>query len=123
MSASVRNVIAWVLQVLLGLVFILSGVNKLTNLSVSTTIFESMGLPSLLAYVVGGAELLGGVGLLIPRLARWAALGLLPIMVGAVFLHATAIPGGLANGIPAIVCLVLLGVLVWLRWPATHKTA
>lgn len=124
MSALTRNTIAWILQVLLGLVFILSGFNKLTNLSISTTIFESLGLPSVLAYVIGGAELLGGVGLLVSRrLARWAALGLLPIMIGAVFLHATKIPGGLANGIPAVNCLVLLGVVLWLRWPATTSKA
>lgn len=124
MSASTRNTIAWILQVLLGLVFILSGFNKLTNLSISTTIFESLGLPSVLAYVIGGAELLGGVCLLVSRrLARWAALGLLPIMIGAVFLHATKIPGGLSNGIPAVSCLVLLGVVIWLRWPATTSKA
>ncbi|RZK39065.1 MAG: DoxX family membrane protein [Hymenobacter sp.] len=124
MSASVRNTIAWILQVLLGLVFILSGFNKLTNLPISTVIFESMGLPSVLAYVVGGAELLAGIGLIVSRrLARWAALGLLPIMIVAVFLHATKIPGGLANGIPAVTCLVLLGVVMWLRWPTTVSKA
>lgn len=125
MSDSIGNTIAWILQVLLGLMFVFSGFNKLADLSLVTVMFESMGLPAALAYIVGGAELVGGIGLLIPRLTRWAALGLIPIMIGAVFLHATVIPGGLANGIPAVTCLVLLGVVLWLRWPVatTSKTA
>ena len=45
-----------------------------------------------------------------------AALGLVIIMIGAVVLHATKIPGGLANGVPALVFLALL--VLWLRRPA-----
>lgn len=123
MSPSTRNIIAWVLQVLLGLAFIATGFNKLRDLPATIGMFGSMGLPSALAYVIGGAELLGGIGLLVPRLTRLAALGLLIIMIGAVVMHATKIPGGLAGGVPAIVLLVLLGVLVWLRWPVPPKTA
>jgi uncharacterized membrane protein YphA (DoxX/SURF4 family) len=115
MSPTLRNTIAWIVQVLLGAVFIFSGFNKLSNLSVSTTMFESMGLPGILAYVVGGAELVGGIALMVPRLVRLAAPGLIIIMIGAVVLHITTIPGGLANGVPAVVCLVLLVVLMWLR--------
>lgn len=123
MSPSTRNIIAWILQVLLGLAFIASGFNKLRDLPATINMFGSMGLPSLLAYVIGGAELLGGIGLLVPRLTRLAAIGLLIIMIGAVFMHATKIPGGLAGGKPALVLLVLLAVLLWLRWPMLPRTA
>lgn len=123
MSPSTRNIIAWILQVLLGLAFIASGFNKLRDLPATINMFGSMGLPSLLAYVIGGAELLGGIGLLVPRLTRLAAIGLLIIMIGAVFMHATKIPGGLAGGMPALVLLVLLAVLLWLRWPMLPGTA
>ena len=122
MSASLRNTIAWILQVVLGLFFIFAGFNKLRDLSSTVALFGNLGLPSVLAYVVGGAELLGGIGLLVPRLTRFAALGLLIIMIGAVFMHATKIPGGLAGGLPAIVSLILLGTLVWLRQPITPTT-
>ena len=117
MSSSTRNIIAWVLQVLLGLAFIASGFNKLRDLPATITMFTGIGLPTVLAYVIGGAELLGGIGLLIPRFTRLAAMGLVIIMIGAVFMHATKIPGGLAGGVLAIVLLVLLGVLLWLRQP------
>ena len=122
MSASLRNTIAWILQVVLGLFFMFAGFNKLRDMATTVAMFGNLGLPSELAYVVGGAELLGGIGLLVPRLTRFAAMGLLIIMIGAVLMHATKIPGGLAGGIPALVCLILLGVLVWLRQPITPTT-
>ena len=122
MSASLRNIIAWILQVLLGLFFIFAGFNKVRDISATVDMFGNLGLPGVLAYVVGGAELLGGIGLLVPRLTRLAAIGLLIIMIGAVFMHATKIPGGLAGGMPALVALILLGVLIWLRQPVTSGT-
>jgi len=118
MSSSTRNIIAWILQVLLGLAFIASGFKKLTDLPTTVGMFSSMGLPGALAYVVGAAELLGGIGLLVPRFTRLAAIGLIIIMVGAVVMHVTKIPGGLAGGMPALVLLALLGVVLWLRRPA-----
>ncbi len=121
MSASLRNTIAWILQVVLGLFFMFAGFNKLRDLSSTVAMFGNLGLPSVLAYVVGGAELLGGIGLLVPRLTRFVAMGLVIIMIGAVFMHATKIPGGLSGGIPALVALILLGVLVWLRQLKQNK--
>ena len=117
MSASARNIIAWVLQGLLGLAFIASGVKKFTDLPATVNMFSSLGLPGLVAYLVASGEVLGGIGLLIPRFTRPAAMGLLVIMVGAVVLHATKIPGGLAKGVPAIVLLLLLALVLWLRQP------
>ncbi|MBC6696845.1 DoxX family protein [Hymenobacter puniceus] len=122
MTASTRNIIAWILQVLLGLAFIASGGRKLMDLPNTVAMFGSMGIPGALAYVVAGAELLGGIGLLIPRFVRPAALGLVIIMLGAVVMHATKIPGGLAGGIPAIVLLVLLLLVFWLRRPTASTT-
>jgi len=118
MSASTRNIIAWVLQVLLGLAFIASGFKKFADLEGTVGMFSGLGLPGALAYVIAGGELLGGIGLLIPRFTRLAAAGLLIIMAGAIIMHATKIPGGLANGVPAIVLFVLLLVLIWLRRPS-----
>jgi uncharacterized membrane protein YphA (DoxX/SURF4 family) len=121
MSPSVRNIIAWVLQVLLGMLFIKAGFDKLSAIDKTVGMLGGLGLPGWFAYLIGGAELLGGIGLLVPRTVRLAALGLILIMLGAVFMHATKIPGGLAGGTAAIVALVLLVVLFLLRrtTPAT----
>jgi putative oxidoreductase len=115
MSPSVRNIIAWILQALLAAMFIYSGGHKLMDLAGTTQMFESMGMPGWFAGLIGGAELLGGIGLLVPRTVRLAAMGLIIIMIGAVFMHATKIPGGLAKGVPAMVCLLLLVAVLVLR--------
>lgn len=121
MSTSTRNIVAWVLQVVLGLGFIASGIIKISAMSATVNNFTALGLPSGLAYVVAGAEVLGGIGLLIPRFTRLAALGLVLIMIGAVVMHATKIPGGIAKGVPAIVFLALLLGVLWLRQPRPAK--
>ena len=117
MSPSVRNTIAWILQGLIGLVFIGGGAYGLLHATESAKNFVDMGLPGGFAYLIGGAEVLGGMGLLVPRTTRLAAMGLMVIMAGAVFMHATKIPGGLKNGVPALVLLLLLGLIIWLRRP------
>ena len=91
---------------------------KFKDLDATMGMFGSMGLPGWLGALIGAAEVLGGIGLLIPRTTRLAALGLIIIMAGAVFMHATKIPGGIAKGVPALVLLGLLVVVYLLRRPA-----
>jgi putative oxidoreductase len=118
MSASTRNTIAWILQALLAFAFTTSGINKFVHLADTVKGFSGMGLPGWFVYLIAGAEVLGGIGLLMPRFVRLAALGLAIIMMGAVVMHTTKIPGGLLpNGGPALLLLLLLGVLVRLRRP------
>jgi putative oxidoreductase len=50
--------------------------------------FESLGLPAALAYLTFWAELIGGVLLVAGVASRWVALGLLPILAGALWAHA-----------------------------------
>lgn len=115
MSPSGRNIIAWILQALLAAMFIFSGGHKLLDLPGTMKMFEGLGLPGWLGGFIGAAEVLGGIGLLVPRTVRPAAMGLIIIMIGAVFMHATKIPGGLAKGMPAMVALLLLVVVLALR--------
>ncbi|MFD1875017.1 DoxX family protein [Hymenobacter bucti] len=122
MASSTRNIIAWILQVLLALAFIASGGNKLLHLADTVKGFGGMGFPGWFAYLIAGAEVLGGIGLLVPRFTRPAALGLMVIMVGAAYTHATKIPGGLLpKGFPALGLLALLVVVYLLRRPAAAR--
>jgi uncharacterized membrane protein YphA (DoxX/SURF4 family) len=119
-----RNLIAWVLQVVIGLFMIYSGGNKFLHLSDTVGMFDKLGLPAAVAYLVAGGELLGGIGLLVPRLVRPAALGLIVIMLGAAYMHATKIPGGLLpNGFPALGVLLVLVVILLLRRPVAGRLA
>lgn len=118
MSASTRNIIAWILQVLAALAFIGSGANKFAHLADTVKGFSGMGFPGWFAYLIAGAEVLGGIGLLVPRFTRLAAVCLMPIMLGAAYLHATKIPGGFfPMGLPSLLLLVFLVVIVLLRRP------
>lgn len=57
------------------------------TLSGTAQYFESLGLPALLAYATFWAELAGGLLLLAGVASRWVALALLPILVGALWVH------------------------------------
>jgi len=119
-----RNIISWVLQVVIGLFMIYSGINKFLHLNDTVAMFDKLGLPAAITYLVAGGEVLGGIGLLVPRFVRPAALGLLIIMAGAAFMHATKIPGGLLpNGFPALGVLVGLVVILLLRRPEAARLA
>ncbi|QKG52968.1 DoxX family protein [Hymenobacter sp. BRD67] len=117
MTSSAGNTIAWILQALLAFAFTTSGFLKFLHLSDTVHMFGSLGMPEWFAYFIAAAEVLGGIGLLVLRTLRPAALGLSFIMLGAIFMHATRIPGGAAKGMPALVLLVLLFVLLVLRRP------
>ena len=120
--SSTRNTIAWILQILLAVAFIASGGNKLLHLADTVKGYGGMGFPGWFAYLVAGAEVLGGIGLLVPRFTRLAAMGLIIIMVGAAYVHTTKIPGGLLpKGLPALGLLVLLVVVLLLRRPSPAR--
>jgi putative oxidoreductase len=59
--------------------------------------FASLGLPAALGYVVFAAEAIGGLMLILGIQSRWVALALLPILLGAVWVHA---PNGWMFGYP-----------------------
>lgn len=77
---------ALVLRVALGALFLAHAGLKLFVFTPAGTaqFFGSLGLPSALAYLVILAEVVGGVALIVGFHTRWAALALVPILVGAI---------------------------------------
>jgi putative oxidoreductase len=49
--------------------------------------FASIGLPASLAYVVFALEAVGGALLVLGIGTRWVALGLVPVLIGATWVH------------------------------------
>ena len=81
------------LRITLGIIFIAHSLYlKLVIFTLPGTagFFESIGLPALLAYVTFAAEAIGGIALLVGFHARWAALALVPIALGATWAHSSA---------------------------------
>ena len=49
--------------------------------------FESLGLPGVVAYLVFAAEGVGGILLILGVQTRWVALALVPVLLGATWVH------------------------------------
>lgn len=49
--------------------------------------FESLGLPGVLAYIVFATETVGGILLILGLGTRWVAAALVPVLVGALWVH------------------------------------
>ncbi len=80
---------ALLLRVSLGLMFIAHALLKyfVFTLPGTAQFFIAIGFPGPLAYVVFAAELVGGVMLVLGVYARWVALALVPVLIGAITVH------------------------------------
>jgi putative oxidoreductase len=81
---------ALVLRVTLGTMFIAHSLvlkHFTYTLPGTAQFFESVGLPGALAYLTFWAELLGGIALVAGFATRWVALALIPILIGATWVH------------------------------------
>lgn len=114
-----KNIILWVIQVLLAGLFIFSGVVKLTMPIEALT--AQIPLPGLFIQCVSALEILGGLGLVLPGIFRmWkiltplAAIGLLIIMIGAVVV--TVLTMGILPALMPFVVGILCVVVAKGRW-------
>jgi putative oxidoreductase len=84
------RVLVWTCAIVLALAIVFAGVTKLEGASAIrwTERFTRWGYPAGTSAVVGVLEILGGLGVLIPRWRRPAALLLAVLMLGAVCTHA-----------------------------------
>ncbi len=117
MKARAKTIGLWALTLLLVLMFFMVGLDKFTSHGWMER-FANWGYPDNFLYVIGVLEMLGAVGLLIPRLAGYAAGGLIVIMIGATITH---LIHGEANYTFTLILIVLLGILFYLRRPAVLR--
>jgi putative oxidoreductase len=111
-SGKVRLIILWILQVAAGLAFLAAGGAKLAGAEQMVAMFNKIGVGQWLRYLTGLLEVVGGIGLLIPRVAFYAAAMLVLVMVGAVFTHLVVLGG---SPVPAIALLLMSGTIAYLR--------
>lgn len=81
---------AFVLRAALGFMFIAHALLKYSVFTLPGTakFFESLGLPGPLAYLTFAAELIGGALILAGLGTRWVSLALVPVLLGATWVHA-----------------------------------
>jgi putative oxidoreductase len=81
---------ALILRVSSGALFVAHGLMKVFVFTIPGTVgyFESLGLPGLLAYLTILAEVGGGLALILGVATRAVALALIPVLLGATWVHA-----------------------------------
>src|SRR6202171_5247120 len=118
------NIVLWIIQVLLALLFLFAGGTKLL---LPLDVLLKMGspnqvhLPGLLVRFIGVCEVLGALGLILPGLLRirpnltpLAAAGLVIIMIGAGVVTIAG-PGVMAAPVPFVTGL-LTAFVAYGRW-------
>lgn len=118
-QSRVRSVISWVIQILLAAVYVVAAFGKLISRPKVIKMFRHWGFPDKFYLVIGVLELLGAIGLLIPRMAGYAAAGLIVLMVGAAATH--LINGEGLQVLRPLLFIVFLAVVVYLRRPGASK--
>lgn len=114
------NILLWIIQILLALLFLFAGVTKLFPLMDMTPPPNTIVFPMWFLKFIGVCEVLGALGLILPGLLRrqqyltvLAAIGLLILMIGAVI---TTIMGpGLGFAVPPLVAGLLCAFVAWGR--------
>jgi putative oxidoreductase len=109
----------WVLQVLLAFQFAGGGWLKLSGALVMVDMFATIGAGQWFRILVGTLEIAGAIGLLIPRIAGLAALGLSGLLVGAITTNLFILN---ADSSVAIGLLLMSALIAWGRWPQTKQT-
>ena len=108
----VALVALWLTQIVLAGMFFLAGGLKLTGVPMMVALFDAIGVGQWFRYVTGSIEVVSAVALLVPSLAAFGALLLIPTMVGAVVTHLFIVPGSAA---PATVLLIGSLAVAWAR--------
>ena len=118
------NILLWILQILLALLFLFAGIMKLVT---PADVLMSMGSPNAIKFsavflkFIGVVETLGGLGLILPGTFRrqqyltpLAAAGLCIVMIGAVV--TTIMGDGVSMAIGPLVVGLLCVFVAYGRW-------
>ena len=107
----------WACALLLAVAFVFVGMSKLEGPSAMrwTERFVNWGYPANTQYVIGVLEILGGLGVLIPKWRRAAAGTLVALMIGALGTHAVHAE------FPRLIPPLVLGGLAFLMYSARPR--
>jgi len=118
-----KNKILTGVSILFGLLLINGGLNKFLNyMPVPDGLPEALLKDnaalmeiSWLMPLVGAAEILGGLLIMIPKTRALGALVIFPVMVGVLLTHLTVAPEGLP------IALVIWAILLWIIFDNRNK--
>ncbi len=79
------NMLMLLARLIIGGIFIFSGWMKVSEMTMTLGFFSALGIPAFLTYIVAYAELIGGVLIVLGLWTDLAGVGLVIIMLGAVY--------------------------------------
>ena len=108
----------WACAIFLAAAFVFVGIRKLEGPSAIQwkELFVNWGYPANTQYVIGVLEILGGVGVLIPKWRQAAAATLVALMIGALGTHA------FHAEFPRLIPPLVLGGLAFLMYAARPRS-
>lgn len=108
--------VAIVLDILLGLAFLMAGISKIAGAKMHVDHFRKWGLPQWFRQVTGLVELLGAAGFIVgiwyPAWAAWAGIWIAITMFGAVIVHVRAKDPANQMAGPIVLLVLALAVTV-----------
>ena len=107
----VAVIVLWVAQVALAAMFLMAGGSKLAGVPAMIGLFDAIGLGQWFRYVTGVIEVTAAVALLIPPVALFGAILLVPTMLGAATVNLIL---GQSPAVPLVILLVAAAV-AWTR--------
>lgn len=114
------NIASWIVQVLVAGLFMMMAVPKLMSDPETVANFTRWGMPEKIYLVIGTFEVLGAIGLLIPRTSAYAAIGLILIMFGALFTHISH--NEMMMALMPIMVMLMLAFVAYVRNPFRRAT-
>ena len=105
----------WVVQIGLAGMFLLAGGSKLLGAPAMVALFNTIGIGQWFRYVTGLIEVGSALALLVPSIAVYGALALVPTMIGAVATELFIV------GDSAVPPAVLLCGAVGIVWARRHQ--
>jgi putative oxidoreductase len=112
-TGKVRNIFTWILRILLGVMFLGIGIEKITGTMGTVPFFDAIGWGQWFRYFSGALDTLGALLIFIPR---WTSVGAFIITctvgLGTYLCYAKA----LFNPVFPLVMTLLAATLVWLAW-------
>ena len=112
-TSKTRLIITWILRVLLGVIFLGIGIEKLTGTVGSIPFFNAIGWGQWFRYASGALDTAGALLILVPR---WTSIGAIIITCTVGLGTFLCFTRALYNPSFPMVMTLLAATLVWLAW-------
>jgi uncharacterized membrane protein YphA (DoxX/SURF4 family) len=109
MTTKTKNIIAWILAVILALAFFGAGISKLLGADMQIKNLESWGYPLWLRFPIGLIEMVLAIGLVIPGFRKITIYGIFIWTIVAIITHVQA---GQANMIGGPILFSVLAAII-----------